>query len=88
MRYGETWSDSVIKYKYSRDNANSWTVSDLITFDKGMMVRSQPIRLIDGDILLPIYHETGHDKEMVGPDTPRHCLFDGTRRPGNGALTQ
>lgn len=24
-----------------------------------MMVRSQPIRLPDGDVLLPIYHETG-----------------------------
>lgn len=69
VRYGETWSDSVIKYKYSRDNAQSWTDSELLTFHKGMMVRSQPIRLMNGDILLPIYHETGHDKEMVGPDS-------------------
>ena len=69
VRYGETWSDSVIKYKYSRDNANSWTDSELLSFEKGMMVRSQPIRLVDGDLLLPIYHETGHEKEMVGPES-------------------
>lgn len=69
VRYGETWSDSVIKYKYSRDNANTWTDSELLSFEKGLMVRSQPIRLMNGDLLLPIYHETGHDKEMVGPES-------------------
>jgi predicted neuraminidase len=34
-----------------------------------MMVRSQPINLSNGDLLLPIYHETGHDKEAVGADS-------------------
>ena len=69
VRYGETWSDSVIKYKYSLDNAMTWTDSELLTFQKGMMVRSQPIQLLDGDFLLPIYHETGNDKESVGPES-------------------
>ena len=69
VRYGETWSDSVIKYKYSKDNAQTWTDSDLLTFEKGMMVRSQPIILTNGDFLLPIYHETGNDKEAVGPES-------------------
>lgn len=69
VRYGDTWSDSVIKYKYSRDNAVTWTDSDLLTFEKGMMVRSQPILLENGDFLLPIYHEKGHDREMVGPES-------------------
>lgn len=69
VRYGETWSDSVIKYKYSTDNAETWTDSELLTFEKGMMVRSQPIQLQDGDFLLPIYHETGADKEIVGPES-------------------
>lgn len=69
VRYGETWSDSVIKYKYSRDSAKTWTDSELLTFEKGMMVRSQPIPLADGDFLLPIYHETGNDKEIVGPES-------------------
>jgi predicted neuraminidase len=67
VRYGETWSDSVIKYKYSLDNAQTWTDSELLSFEKGMMVRSQPIQLLDGDFLLPIYHEVGNDKESVGP---------------------
>jgi predicted neuraminidase len=69
VRYGETWSDSVIKYKYSHDNANTWTDSEMLTFEKGMMVRSQPIQLLNGDFLLPIYHETGNDKEIVGPES-------------------
>lgn len=66
VRYGDTWSDSIIKYKLSHDNAHTWTDSDVLTFERGMMVRSQPIQLTGGDILLPIYHETGHDKEVVG----------------------
>jgi predicted neuraminidase len=69
VRYGETWSDSVIKYKYSTDNAETWTDSEILTFERGMMVRSQPIQLLDGDFLLPIYHETGNDKESVGPES-------------------
>lgn len=69
VRYGETWSDSVIKYKYSLDNGNTWTDSEMLTFIKGMMVKSQPIQLMNGDILLPIYHETGNDREVVGKDS-------------------
>lgn len=66
VRYGETWSDSVIKYKYSNDNGNTWTDSEMLTFQKGMMVRSQPVQLMDGNFIVPIYHETGDDREIVG----------------------
>ncbi|MEX2306107.1 MAG: sialidase family protein [Pirellulales bacterium] len=72
VRYGETWSDSVVKYKYSSDNANSWTDSELLSFEKGTMVRSQPIQLMNGDYLLPVYHETGEDRERTAADT---CSF-------------
>jgi predicted neuraminidase len=65
-RYGETWSDSIIKYKYSKNGAESWSDPEIISFVKGLMVRSQPIQLPDGDLLLPIYHERGTDKEHVG----------------------
>lgn len=65
-RYGETWSDSVIKYKYSSDGAVTWSDPEIISFVKGLLVRSQPLQLADGDILLPIYHERGTDKEHVG----------------------
>ncbi|MCA9041716.1 MAG: exo-alpha-sialidase [Planctomycetaceae bacterium] len=69
VRYGDTWSDSIIKYKYSKDNGHTWTDSEILTFDKGMMVRSQPIALNNGDYLLPIYHETGNDREIVGAES-------------------
>lgn len=69
VRYGETWSDSIIKYKTSVDNAETWSDSDVLSFEKGLMVRSQPIQLASGDFLLPIYHERGNDKESVGADS-------------------
>ena len=65
-RYGKTWVDSRIKYKYSNDNGHTWTDSEMLTFERGMMVRSQPIQLMDGDFLLPIYHETGNELKSIG----------------------
>jgi len=68
-RYGDTWSTSRIKYKVSNDGAQTWSDPAILAFKQGMMVRSRPIVLHDGDYLLPIYHETGHDREKVGDDT-------------------
>lgn len=65
-RYGETWSTSRIKYKISSDGGRTWTDSRLMSFEEGLMVRAHPIVLQDGDYLLPVYHETGHDTEFVG----------------------
>ncbi|MFO1022353.1 MAG: sialidase family protein [Planctomycetales bacterium] len=69
VRYGETWSDSMIKFKVSYDGARTWTESDMLSFNRGDMVRGRPILLNDGDYLLPVYNETGKDREVVGPDT-------------------
>lgn len=69
VRFGQTWSDSRIQVKISRDNAETWSDASLLALEAGMMVRGRPIVLADGDYLLPIYHETGHDTEMVGPDS-------------------
>src|SRR5262245_37943567 len=70
--YGPTWSTSRIKYKLSRDNAQTWTDSDMLAFELGSMVRGRPIVLNDGDYLLPVYHETGEDRERTAMDT---CSF-------------
>ena len=69
VRYGDTWSDSVIYAKISYDGANTWSDSVMIASEKGMMVRSQPIALNNGDYLLPIYHETGNDRDGTSADT-------------------
>jgi predicted neuraminidase len=69
VRFGETWSTSRIQAKISRDNAETWSDAFMISLDEGMMVRNRPIVLNGGDYLLPVYHETGHDTEMVGPDS-------------------
>ena len=69
IRFGATWSTSRIQAKVSRDNAETWSDAFMISLDAGMMVRNRPIVLAGGDYLLPVYHETGHDTEMVGPDS-------------------
>ena len=33
------------------------------------MVRGHPLALENGDYLLPVYHETGHDRDVVGKET-------------------
>ncbi len=69
VRYGDTWSDSRIHARVSRDMAVTWSDPMLLGEERGMMVRSKPIVLSDGNYLLPIYHETGRDRELVGADT-------------------
>lgn len=68
-RVGDFWSTSRIKAKVSFDGAQTWSDSMMVTYEQGTMVRSHPIVLSDGDYLLPIYHETGEDREFVPPDT-------------------
>jgi predicted neuraminidase len=69
VRYGATWSTSLIQAKISSDGANTWSDPMMVTMTQGMMVRSRPLGLAHGDILLPAYHETGHDPEKVGADS-------------------
>lgn len=68
-RHGATWSTSRIAARISTDGAKTWQEPSDLTTEPGTMVRGKPIVLKNGDYLLPIYHETGHDTEMVGPDT-------------------
>ncbi len=68
-RFGDTWSTSRIKAKISHDGADTWSDSFMVALDEGMMVRSRPLLLADGNYLLPIYRETGHDTELVGADS-------------------
>src|SRR5262249_49718830 len=67
--YGPTWSTSRIKYKLSKDRAQTWTDSDMLSFELGSMVRGRPIVLNNGDYLLGVYHETGEDRERTAADT-------------------
>ena len=69
VRFGKTWSDSRIQVKISEDGAKTWSDPSLLTLEAGMMVRNRPIVLGDGSYLLPVYRETGHDPESVGPDS-------------------
>ncbi len=77
VRYGETWSTSRIQVKISRDGAATWSDPSVLSLEAGMMVRNRPIVLASGEYLLPVYLETGEDREIVGPDsTSRFLRFD------------
>lgn len=69
VRYGETWSTSRVQAKVSHDNARTWSDAFPLVSDEGMMVCNRPIVLSNGDYLLPLYYETGHDTESVGPES-------------------
>ncbi len=68
-RYGETWSNARVKAKISNDGAQTWSDSFMLNFEEGTMVRGQPIVLNSGDYLLPMYYETGDDREMSASTT-------------------
>jgi predicted neuraminidase len=81
VRYGETWSTSRLQFKVSRDNAETWSDSSVLSLAEGDMVRGRPIVLFDGAYLLPIYNETGNDPELVGPDsTSLFMRFDPAKK--------
>ncbi len=69
QRYGDTWSQSRINAKISNDGARTWSDSMMVAFEMGMMARGKPIVLNNGEYLLPIYYETGSDREMTASDT-------------------
>src|SRR6516164_3542198 len=80
-RHGATWCTSRIAVRTSSDGAKTWSAPVSLTTEAGTMVRGKPIVLANGDYLLPIYHETGHDPEFVGPDTASFFLrYDGKTR--------
>ena len=69
VRFGDTWSNSRVQVKISRDGAETWSDASVLSLEEGTMVRNRPIVLKNGDYLLPVYHETGHDPEKVGADS-------------------
>ena len=76
VRYGETWSNSRIQGKISRDNAESWSDPFILTFEEGTMVRGRPIVNAKGDYLVPVYHETGHHRILGSRECVVFLYYD------------
>lgn len=68
-RLGATWSTSIILAKVSTDACKTWSDPVIVSTTPGMMVRSHPLALPDGNLLLPAYYEVGDDPESVSPET-------------------
>ena len=73
-RKGDTWSNSHVKAKISKDGAQTWSDSVMVTYEEGTMVQGPPIVLKDGDYLLPAYSEKGNDRERTSEDTQSFFL--------------
>jgi predicted neuraminidase len=69
VRPGETWSTSRVQAKVSRDNAETWSDAFPLVNDMGMMVCNKPIVLHNGDYLMPLYFESGHNTEFTSPES-------------------
>ena len=69
VRYGETWSTSRVQAKVSRDNARTWSDAFPLVSEEGLMVCNKPVILQNGDSLLPLYFESGHDPEFTASDS-------------------
>jgi len=82
VRYAETWSTSRVQAKVSRDNAATVVGRFPLVSEEGMMVCNKPIVLHNGDYLLPLYFETGHNTEFTAPDSSG--LFLPLRRAEKG----
>ena len=46
----------------------------MLNFEEGTMVRGQPIVLNNGEYLLPLYYETGADREKTAGDTVSYFM--------------
>lgn len=68
-RFGPTWCDSKVQARTSTDGGKTWGKPYLVSDEIGILCRSKPIVLADGDYLLPVYKETGNDPEFTAPDT-------------------
>src|SRR5271157_2288383 len=58
------WTNCVIKCKHSEDFGATWTRPRILRDMIGWMTRYKPIRMSNGDILLPVYSEFGGYSSM------------------------
>ncbi len=79
VRFGDTWGSSRVAVKISGDRGETWSDSTMLVLDEGWMVRGKPIVLASGEWLLPLYQETGTDRERVPPDTASVFLLHDPR---------
>ena len=66
---GESWNDCEVRLIRSSDNGMTWSDIQVLRQDWKWMVRNHPIRMSNGEILLPLYDETTFTPSfMISPD--------------------
>lgn len=68
-RLGDTWSTAVTRRIVSQDSSRTWGPVETVSSVPGTMVRNRPLRLANGEWLLPAYRETGTSGDFMPPDT-------------------
>lgn len=54
---GSGWTDSLLVCIKSSDDGKTWSTPVLVTPERGIMCRSRMLRMRNGTLLLPVYHE-------------------------------
>lgn len=62
--YGDWWTDARLAQSMSTDGGQIWASPELLDTEPGLMLRTPPLRLDDGVVLLPAYRER-HRSPMV-----------------------
>lgn len=55
--YGDWWTESRVARIASKDNGYTWSQPVLVHEQKGLMLRTKPLHLENGLVLLPVYDE-------------------------------
>ena len=67
---GTYWNDAELHAAYSVNNGETWTDPISLTLPRGTMVRSAPIQVNGGELLLPAYDEQGHHSILLASREP------------------
>jgi len=67
---GNFWNSALLQGIYSKDGGQSWSSSQLLWKERGMMIRHPPVIMSRGHCLLPAYDETTNQSVLLRKNAP------------------
>ncbi|MFI0366635.1 exo-alpha-sialidase [Actinomadura sp. 1N219] len=65
---GDGWDEAILQFATSRDNGRTWSAATTLQQEWGWNVANRPLRMSNGEVILPIYHERGASGWIVSGD--------------------